>query len=157
MRRLFDILLVMTALTALAGCDQINDLLGGDDDDDQASDGADAGTQVEPVQPQPAQPQAGQPQPGQPQPDQPPAGQPPSTTGDGGPASVCERAARCCDAASNVQNFPQIYAVQREQTCRTLHMNTNLNDDGCRTAMGVVRQLFRMINQAPPADCLEQQ
>jgi hypothetical protein len=159
MRRVTMLVAAIAGLASVTGCDQIQDLLGSGDggaaggavqaEDGRttgaptSSDGGQPGANQQGQAPQGAQPPAA-PQAGQPAPNAPPAG-------DG----VCSRASRCCDIASNVQNFPEMYAAQREQVCRTLHENANLNDDGCRTTMGIVRQLLRMTNQQVPAECAE--
>ncbi len=145
---------VLAALVLTAGCDQLRDLFGGGEDEAAG----DAGAEATSVQPQGTQPPANQTQAGQTQTGQPQAGQeqPGADGGAGGQSAVCQRAARCCEIASNIQNFPNIYEQQREQACRTLHENTNLDDDGCRTVMGMVRQLYRLVNQDPPAECAAQ-
>ena len=46
-----------------------------------------------------------------------------------------------------------MYEQQREQACRAVHENTNLNEDACRTTMGIIRQLYRFTNQQIPTEC----
>lgn len=161
MKRFVLLTVFVSSLSLICGCEQLEELLGSGDEEPASEPSDSAGNTPAEPQPRAGQPQEGQgattsqPQTGAVQPEaggQPQAATP--TVADGG-NTACERAARCCNIASNIQNFPEMAEQQREQACRAVHQNTNLNEDGCNTTMGIIRQLYRFSNQQIPAECNE--